>query len=146
MQKIEGITINSEPNATKADKITAIAILREFNRQFYPQPQWQAVNIFARDLSGKIVGGIFGEIGCGWLHIEILAVEQELRRKGIGSALLETAEQEGKRQDSVGVYLETFEFQAREFYERHGYTVFGVQENYPIGFKRYFMQKLFNNY
>jgi GNAT superfamily N-acetyltransferase len=146
MKKIEGITINHEPNATKEDKIAAIAILREFNRQFYPQPQWQAVNIFARDVSGKIVGGIFGEIGCGWLHIEILAVNKELRSKGIGSTLLEAAEQEGKRQGSIGVYLETFEFQAKEFYERHSYAVFGVQESYPIGFKRYFMQKLFNNY
>jgi GNAT superfamily N-acetyltransferase len=145
MQNIEGITINFEPDASKEDKTAAIAILREFNRQFYPQPQWQAINIFARDLSKKIVGGIFGEIGCGWLHIEILAIDKKLRRKGIGSALLETAEQEGKRQGCIGVYLETFEFQAREFYERHGYAVFGVQENYPVGFKRYFMQKLLEN-
>jgi hypothetical protein len=38
-------------------------------------------------------------------------------------------------------WLETYSFQARPFYERHGYTVFGVLDNHPIGHQRYFMQK-----
>jgi hypothetical protein len=41
----------------------------------------------------------------------------------------------------VGVWLDTFSFQARPFYERLGYSVFGTLEDNPRGGARFFMQK-----
>jgi len=38
-------------------------------------------------------------------------------------------------------WLDTFEFQARGFYERLGYSCFGELPNYPVGFSRYFLKK-----
>jgi hypothetical protein len=38
-------------------------------------------------------------------------------------------------------WLDTFEFQARGFYERLGYRCFGELNDYPTGFARYFMKK-----
>ena len=38
-------------------------------------------------------------------------------------------------------WLDTFEFQARGFYERLGYICFGQLHDYPPGFARYFMKK-----
>ena len=124
--------------------MTLIQMIRQFNQHFFPLSEWQSIAVFALDESGLIVGGVLGEIGCDWLYIRILVVQEELRSKGIGSNILKIAEKEGQKQNCVGVHLETLEFQAREFYESQGYTVFAVQENYPLMHKRYFMQKLFN--
>lgn len=37
--------------------------------------------------------------------------------------------------------LDTYEFQARPFYERRGYVVFGVLEGYPANTRTYYLQK-----
>ena len=39
------------------------------------------------------------------------------------------------------VDLDTFDFQAKPFYEREGSSVFGVLEDYPPRHTRYFMRK-----
>jgi hypothetical protein len=38
-------------------------------------------------------------------------------------------------------FLDTFSFQARPFYEKLGYRVFGTLENHPAGLHHYFMTK-----
>ncbi|MEH2356292.1 GNAT family N-acetyltransferase [Nostoc sp.] len=138
------ITVQVEQEVTQQDRMTVIQMIREFNQHFFPLSEWQPTAVFARDESGLIVGGILGEIGCDWLYIRVLVVQEDLRGKGIGSNILKIAEKEGQKQNCVGVHLETLDFQAKKFYESQGYTVFGFQENYPLGHKRYFMQKLFN--
>ncbi|MEA5602040.1 GNAT family N-acetyltransferase [Nostoc sp. UHCC 0252] len=138
------ITVQVEQEVTQQDRMTVIQMIRQFNQNFFPLSKWQPVAVFARDESGLIVGGVMGEIGCNWLYIRVLVVQEGLRGKGIGSNILKIAEKEGQKQNCVGVHLETLDFQAKEFYESQGYTVFGFQENYPLGHKRYFMQKLFN--
>ena len=50
------------------------------------------------------------------------------------------AEVEARRRSCTTVWLDTFEFQARPFYEKLGFEVFGTLD-YPAGFKRFFMQK-----
>jgi len=42
-----------------------------------------------------------------------------------------------------GAFLDTFSFQARPFYERHGYECFGELRDHPPGHSHYFMRKLF---
>jgi ribosomal protein S18 acetylase RimI-like enzyme len=39
------------------------------------------------------------------------------------------------------IHLDTHAFQAPEFYRKCGYTEFGVLENSPQGYKRYYMKK-----
>lgn len=68
-------------------------------------------------------------------------VHAELRGRGLGRHLMEMAEQEGRRLGCHGAYLDTFSFQARPFYERCGYEVFGVLERFPDEHQRYFMRK-----
>jgi hypothetical protein len=40
-------------------------------------------------------------------------------------------------------HLDTFDWQAKEFYEHLGYEVFGILENCPRGHNRYYMKKVF---
>ena len=78
---------------------------------------------------------------CFWdgLEIDVLWVDEACRRTGIGSSLLQAVEDEGRRRGAVIAYLKTV--MARAFYERHGYTVFGVLEDRPIGTLLFHMKK-----
>ncbi len=90
---------------------------------------------------GSIVGGIIGETHWNWLFINLMWIPPELRGKGYGSQLLLAAEQEGLKRGVTHAYLDTFSFQAPEFYKKHGYQVFGVLEDFPPGHQRFYLTK-----
>ncbi len=50
-------------------------------------------------------------------------------------------EEEALRRGCCSAWLDTFEFQARGFYERLGYSCFATLPEYPKGHSRYFLQK-----
>ena len=77
----------------------------------------------------------------GWLLVDILWLDEPLRGAGLGTKLLRQAEAEAQEAGCSRAVLDTLEFQALPFYERHGYSVFGVLEDYPPGFRRYHLQK-----
>ena len=88
-----------------------------------------------------MVGGLWGSTAYGWLYVQLLAVPDELRGLGFGRRLMAEAEEEALRRGCCSAWLDTFEFQARGFYERLGYTCFATLPEYPKGYSRYFLQK-----
>ncbi len=93
------------------------------------------------DGAQKVVGGLWGRTAFGWLHVELVFVPDSLRRRGVGTELMRSAEAEAVARGCRHAWLDTFEFQARGFYERLGYRCFGELANFPAGFARYFMTK-----
>jgi GNAT superfamily N-acetyltransferase len=73
----------------------------------------------------EVKGGLWGEIYWNWLTIYLLIIPQNVRGQGIGSNLLQRAEAFARQNGCIGVYLDTFSFQAPDFYRKHGYEVFG---------------------
>jgi GNAT superfamily N-acetyltransferase len=107
-------------------------------------PGWPAPANYAlllKDNAGKIVGGLWARIGFSWLFVELLFVPEGERGAGLGSKLMRMAEEEARRRHCVGVWLDSFTFQARHFYEKLGYEVFGALENYPEDHTRFFLRK-----
>ena len=94
-----------------------------------------------RGPDGEIVGGLIGEISWTWLHVDLLWIPENLRGQGFGQQLLTEAEDEARRRGAKNVYLDTFSFQAPDFYRQHGYEVFGELRDFPPGQQRFFMQK-----
>jgi GNAT superfamily N-acetyltransferase len=92
------------------------------------------------DEHGQTIGGLSAATAYGWLFVELLFVPESLRGQGVGTNLIRRAEREAISRGCHSVWLDTFEFQARGFYERLGYTCFGELKNYPVG-SRYFMSK-----
>lgn len=90
---------------------------------------------------GEVLGGLWGYTGYGWLFTQLLVVPAALRGQGVGREVLQRAEQEARARGCHGAWLDTFEFQARGFYERLGYECFGELADYPPGFSRYFLKK-----
>ncbi len=83
------------------------------------------VQIRADDGDGQLIGGLFAAEIQGWLFVKYLAVGPLLRGRGIGAKLLAQAEREARKLGLVGVYLDTFSFQAPRFYQREGYGEIG---------------------
>jgi GNAT superfamily N-acetyltransferase len=97
--------------------------------------------VVARDSDDALMGGTYGEIYWGWLHISAIWVTPQLRRRGLGTQLLARAEAEASAKGCHGAYLDTFNFQSVEFYARAGYKVFGTLEQFPNGHSRHFLRK-----
>jgi GNAT superfamily N-acetyltransferase len=97
--------------------------------------------VFLRAGSGEIKGGLIGSIFAGWLGVSTLWIDEKYRHRGYGGKLLQVAETEARDAGCKYARLDTFEFQARPFYERFGYECFGVLNDHPLGHTHYFMYK-----
>jgi len=110
---------------------------------FSQDPPFTSINKVIKGLNGDILAGIKSELYC-WhcLYIDILWVKEEFRKDGYGSALLNEVEKIAKEKGCKLIHLDTFDFQAKDFYIKHGYQVFGVLDDCPIEHKRYYMKKI----
>jgi GNAT superfamily N-acetyltransferase len=90
-----------------------------------------------------VLGGLYGVDGYGWAFIKYLVVPEQYRGTGLGSRLIQQAETIAKSRGYIGIWLDTFEFQAKPFYEKLGYTVFGELEGGPNAVPRFFLKKRF---
>ncbi|TDI58861.1 MAG: GNAT family N-acetyltransferase [Alphaproteobacteria bacterium] len=91
--------------------------------------------------SDDISGGLWGLSLWGSFYIGLTFVPEALRGTGVGSGLMQRAETEAISRDCQTMWVDTYEFQAREFYERHGFKVFGQIDGPAPMFPRYFMKK-----
>lgn len=75
------------------------------------------------------------------LYIDILFVDKDYRCQGLGKQLLQKAESEAKILGAKLSHLNTFDFQAKDFYLKYGYKIFGVLNDCPKDHDRYYMKK-----
>ena len=94
------------------------------------------------DNNGKIIAGCIARMYC-WnvVYVDILWVDEEYRGFGLGSKLLDNIETTAKDKGCYLIHLDTFDFQAKGFYEKQGYIIFGVLEDCPKGHCRYYLKK-----
>ncbi len=116
----------------------------EFNTSQVPCSRSQTPvfkNYVVKD-KGVIIAGINAFLyRWGILYVDVLFVDEHHRHKGLGSALLQKVEGEAKEMGSTLAHLDTFDFQALDFYLKHGYEIFGVLDDCPKGHKRYYLKK-----
>ena len=112
-----------------------------YNRDQAGDNQFQRVCYVLQDTNGKVVGGVLAEVYWNWLYIDLLWVDEDLRRNGYGTSLMSRMEEEARQLGAKNAYLDTFSFQAPEFYENLGYQSFGELGDFPEGQMRYFMRK-----
>jgi GNAT superfamily N-acetyltransferase len=135
------LTIDCDLAPTPEDVAAVRAGLMAFNDSKGGPVQLQRVAVYLRDGGDVIRGGLVGFLSWNWLSVDLLWVDQSLRGQGYGSAILDCAETVARDSGCVGVKLDTYEFQARPFYEKRGYVVFGVLEGYPANTRTYYLQK-----
>ena len=105
------------------------------------------IEIYAEVKPQKLVGGLISYIDWGqWLYIDIIWVDSDYRKRGIGKYLIKSAEQKAIDRDIKRARLCTFDFQALPFYEKLGYIVYGKLEDFPEGHTLYYLKKILLNF
>ncbi|MEO1022404.1 MAG: GNAT family N-acetyltransferase [Bacteroidota bacterium] len=103
---------------------------------------WTPIYLALKDENGTIAGGILAGVGY-WnvLDIKMIWVREAYRGKSYGAQLLEQAEEQAKKHGAYLSVLDTFDFQARGFYEKQGYTVAGQIDDFPKDHTRFTLIK-----
>ncbi|EKY3117569.1 GNAT family N-acetyltransferase [Cronobacter turicensis] len=101
----------------------------------------QELIISVNDAQGVLTAGLIGRSYWGCLHIEFLWVDESLRGQGTGAALMAMAEEEGRKRGCKRIFVDTFSFQAPEFYRKQGYEVYGVAPDYSADHSRFYFSK-----
>lgn len=133
--------ITIEENPSEQDVRMVREGLHGFNRLYAPEEDYRPLELFLREADGTVSGGLLGETYWGWLHVGILWLQEKKRGLEYGSQLLAAAEQEAVRRGCRRAHLDTHSFQALPFYEKNGYSVFGVLDDLPAGHRRFFLFK-----
>ena len=133
--------IEFEPFIDDRDRQSIVNSLDGHNMAVTRLPEWFPVNFVLRGEVGEVLGGLLGYVWGGWLQVTYLWVAETARRLGYGSRLLVEAENYARSRGAIGSALETHSFQARPFYERHGYEVFSTLDGYPQGHAKHFLRK-----
>nr|QIY96414.1 GNAT family N-acetyltransferase [Streptomyces sp. S1D4-11] len=100
------------------------------------------LHVWALDADGALAGGLVGHTWTTWLHVTYLWVDTPHRGAGLGGRLLAEAERLAHEERGCrNSRLETWDFQAPEFYRKHGYEVVCVIPDYPPGITEYTLTK-----
>ena len=123
----------------KAQKIGNL--IRTYNRSKREAAESEPLNLYVEDEKGNLLAGLVAETFGNWLEIEYLFVKEELRGQGIGSKLLQQAETEAKNRNCCYAFVNTYQFQAPAFYQKHGYQEVFTLKDYPCTGQRHYYQK-----
>ena len=115
--------------------------IRAYNRLKREEAESEPLNLYLEDEKGNLMAGLVAETFGNWLEIEYLFVKEELRGQGIGSQLLQRAENEAKNRNCRFAFVNTYQFQAPDFYLSHGYKEVFALQDYPYTGQRYYYQK-----
>ena len=99
------------------------------------------LNYVVKNHAGIIAGINAYMYHWGLLFVDVLFVEEDHRGNNLGSKLLQMVEDKAKMMGATIVHLDTFDFQAKDFYLKQGYTIFGVLDDCPDGHKSYSLFK-----
>jgi len=132
-------------NCKNGDEDYIIDRLVEYNLSKVPAEQDVWFDILDKKITednGNIIAGCVARMYC-WnvAYVDTLWVDETYRGKGLGAKLLEEVEITAKEKGCYLIHLDTFDFQAKEFYEKQGYEVFGVLDNCPTEHCRYYLKK-----
>jgi GNAT superfamily N-acetyltransferase len=125
------------------DRDTVLRGLRAFNESQIGPANHLPLQLVVRGAQGEVIGGLLGDTKWGWLYVDKLWISEQARGRGFGSRLLARAEEVARERGCIGVYLSTFEHQARPFYEQRGYELFGTLDGFPAATRQYYLCKRF---
>jgi GNAT superfamily N-acetyltransferase len=140
----ENITLTTSDEEQKSEVLEKLS---NFNRGILNINRDQESSLpinYNLQANGVIIGGVNAYIYFlkSILHVDHLFVEEKYRGQDLGSILLAKVERIAKEHGATLSHLDTFDFQAKDFYLKHGYEVFGVLDDCPKGHKRYYMKKV----
>lgn len=89
---------------------------------------------------GGLIGGAHAILNMGLVEVRGLWIDPARRGQGLGRRIMAAVEREAAARGMTRVALDTYDWQARGFYEKLGYRVFGTLR-YPAGSRRFYLEK-----
>ncbi len=132
------INFNSSQDETEEERVLRQG-LRDSNYQFLGE-RGSSFGVFARK-NDDIIGGVTIEKCSDTFYIKLLWVDESYRQQGIGKKLLSVIDEEASKQNIRKIFVNTYAFQAREFYEKSGYKVIAIIPEYIKGYGRVYLKK-----
>jgi len=132
------VVVDYEP--ADADNAVVRKGIIAFNESFIGERD-KAFSVFLKNDLGEVFGGIQAFLGTESIYIEILWVTKNLQKQGYGTSLLDAAEREAIKNGCVFSLVDTWDFQAEEFYLKNGYERIGEIKNYWFGHSKIFLRK-----
>lgn len=104
---------------------------------------WTPLEFAIKSENDNIVGGILAGINY-WngLEIKILWIDEKYRNQGFGTKLLNHLESSAKQLGASMAMVDTFDFQAEDFYTKNNYKVIGEIKDFPKGHRRIYFSKI----
>ena len=115
--------------------------IADFNWEHWEVEERLPLAVQLKNENGDVIAGAAARSFGDWLLLDTLWVSDELRGQNVGTKILNEVESLGKKRGCKRCLLDTLNFQAKPFYEKHGYEVQWVQEGYPKTGCKYFMVK-----
>jgi len=136
------VVVPDQPTA--ADRAAVLQALIAFNDRTAGPSGAQPLAVLIQDpATSKTIGGLWGRTVYDWLFVELFVVPDRFRGHHLGSDVLTRAEDIARARGCIGVWLDTYEFQAPGFYAKQGYELFATIDDHPRGMRRYFFKKRF---
>jgi len=134
------IIVDHTPSQADKDAV-AEGLVVEYER-LMGQSRDKEFSVFLKNDSGEILGGIQAQFDSESVYLETLWVDQKLRNQGYGTKLINAAEQEAVKHGCVFSTLDTWDFQAEDFYLKNGYKPMGEIKKYWREHSRIFLRKV----
>ncbi len=139
MAALSQVTLTRHDVLPAAEAAVVDRGLGQANAAAAPLHEVRPLACFARHADDAVIGGAVGRTWGPCAELQQLWVDPAHRRGGLGARLLREFESAAGGRGVTDVYLETFSFQAPDFYRALGYEVAHAHAVYPHGIVRYLM-------
>lgn len=136
MSRIE-YSIENNPD-TSHDKVIRDGIV-DFNDQIIKEKA-SHFSIYAK-YNTQIIGGALIWEHCDALYIDVLWCNEKYRKQGVGTKIITMIDGIAKNKELPKIFVDTYEFQAQDFYKKHGFYCIGIIPKYLKDHDRIFMRK-----
>jgi GNAT superfamily N-acetyltransferase len=138
-----GFTFTVEVDSGDEFKHYLRGILNEHHETGYPLmevPKSRRFMIRVTDEKDQVVGGAQMWTYWDWTDVNLLALEEQVRGRGLGRQLMREIENKARKEGCNKIRVETFGSELG-FYQRMGYRIVGHLEDYPQGYSYYWLRK-----
>jgi GNAT superfamily N-acetyltransferase len=137
----EGLRIEATDHPSAADAAIVDAGLDAYNHASADMAGIRQLACFARSASGEVVAGAVGRSWGTAAEMQQIWVREDLRNTGLGSRVVRAFEDLARRRGCDLLYLDTFTFQAPDFYRKLGYAVACTLPGFPAGASKFLLTK-----
>jgi ribosomal protein S18 acetylase RimI-like enzyme len=132
------VIVDHTPSHSDNDVVKE-GLIKSYEAQFGERDK--ELSVFLKNDLGKVFGGMQAMFDSEAIYIEALWIEDNLRKQGYGRKLLAAAEEEAVKNGCRFSLVDTWDFQAEEFYLKNGYEKIGELKNYWHGHSKLFLRK-----